>query len=72
MSTDYLVRATALEGRVRAFALEGTAVVDELRDRHGLYPVPTAAVGRAAMGALLLAAWRRTPGHTRRASAPES
>ncbi|MEX2582754.1 MAG: Hsp33 family molecular chaperone HslO [Gemmatimonadota bacterium] len=56
MSTDYLVRATALEGRVRAFALDATAVVGELRERHDMFPVPTAAVGRAAMGALLLAA----------------
>jgi molecular chaperone Hsp33 len=56
MSTDYLVRATALDGRVRAFALDATGVVAEIQRRHGMYPVPTAAVGRTAMGALLLAA----------------
>src|SRR5690606_3399103 len=56
MHSDYLVRATALDAKVRAFALDATGVVAELQRRHQLYPVPTAAVGRAAMGALLLAA----------------
>lgn len=56
MESNYLVRATALDARVRAFALDATGVVAELRRRHDLFPVPTAAVGRTAMGALLLAA----------------
>lgn len=53
---DYLVRATAKGGRVRAFALTATGVVAELQQRHQMHPGPTAAVGRTAMGALLLAA----------------
>lgn len=53
---DYLVRATALGERVRAFALNATGVVDELQRRHGTYPAVTAALGRTAMGALLLSA----------------
>ncbi len=53
---DHLVRATAMGGRVRAFALTATGVVAELQRRHAMNPVPTAAVGRTAMGALLLAA----------------
>jgi molecular chaperone Hsp33 len=56
MASDYMVRATALNGRVRAFALNATGVVEELRRRHDTYPAPTAALGRAAMGALLLSA----------------
>lgn len=56
MDHNYLVRATALDDCVRAFALDATGVVSELQSRHQMYPVPTAAVGRAAMGALLLAA----------------
>jgi molecular chaperone Hsp33 len=56
MTTDHLVRATALDGRVRAFALHATGVVDELRRRHDTYPAVTAALGRTAMGALLLGA----------------
>jgi molecular chaperone Hsp33 len=53
---SYMVRATALGGRVRAFALHATDVVAELQRRHGTYPVVSAALGRTAMGALLLGA----------------
>lgn len=56
MGQDYLVRATALNERVRAFALNATGVVAELRARHDTSPVVTAALGRTAMGALLIAA----------------
>jgi molecular chaperone Hsp33 len=54
--TDYLVRATALDERVRAFALNATGVVGELQRRHDTHPAVTAALGRTAMGALLLSA----------------
>ena len=54
--SDYLVRATALDERVRAFALNATGVVSELRRRHDTYPAVTAALGRTAMGALVMAA----------------
>jgi molecular chaperone Hsp33 len=53
---DHLVRATALDGKVRAFSLRATDLVDELRSRHDTGPEVTAALGRTAMGALLLAA----------------
>ena len=53
---DYLVRATALGDRVRAFALNATGVVAELQRRHDTFPAVSAAVGRTAMGALLLSA----------------
>jgi molecular chaperone Hsp33 len=53
---DYLVRATAKGGRVRAFGVTATGVVAEMQRRHRMHPGPTAAVGRTAMGALLLAA----------------
>lgn len=53
---DYLVRATALDERVRAFALNATGVVSELQRRHDTPPAVTAALGRTAMGALLLSA----------------
>jgi molecular chaperone Hsp33 len=56
MSGDYLVRATALDGKVRAFALRATGLVEELRDRHDTSPAVTAALGRTAMGSLLMAA----------------
>lgn len=56
MKRDYMVRATALGGKVRAFSMSGTDLVEELRRRHDTYPAVTAAIGRTAMGALLLAA----------------
>jgi molecular chaperone Hsp33 len=56
MTGDHLVRATALDGKVRAFSIRATDLVEELRRRHDTYPAPTAALGRTAMGALLLAA----------------
>jgi molecular chaperone Hsp33 len=55
-AADYLVRATALEGRVRAFALHATDLVGEMQRRHVTYPAVSAALGRTAMGALLLGA----------------
>lgn len=53
---DHLVRATAMDGRVRAFALSATRVVGDLQRRHDTYPAVSAALGRTAMGALLLGA----------------
>ena len=35
---NYLVRATALDERVRAFALNATEVVSELQRRHDTFP----------------------------------
>jgi molecular chaperone Hsp33 len=53
---DHLVRATALDGRVRAFALDATGVVRTLQEKQRAFPTVTAALGRTAMGALLLGA----------------
>lgn len=53
---DYMVRATALDGLVRAFAIDSTATVGELRRRHGTDPAVTAALGRLATGTLLFGA----------------
>jgi molecular chaperone Hsp33 len=53
---DYMVRATALDGLVRAFAIDSTATVGELRRRHITDPAVTAALGRLATGTLLLGA----------------
>lgn len=55
---DYLVRGTAWDGQLRVFAVQTTALVEELRRRHGTLPTATAALGRTAtagamMGAML-------------------
>ena len=56
LKNDYMVRATAHEGLVRAFAIDSTATVAELRRRHDTDPAVTAALGRLATGALLFGA----------------
>ncbi len=43
---DYIVRATAGNGQVRAFAATTRDLVEEARQRHNTSPVATAALGR--------------------------
>jgi len=62
--SDYLVRATALDGRVRAFAVDSTGVTAELSGRHGTEPAVTAALGRLATGALMFSAMLKKSQHT--------
>ncbi len=55
---DYLVRALAADGQVRAFAAATTELVEEARRRHNTFPTATAALGRtltasAMMGMML-------------------
>ena len=52
--TDYLIRATAADAQVRAFAVTSRDLVEEARDRHDLSPVVTAALGRLMTGACLM------------------
>jgi molecular chaperone Hsp33 len=63
MSSDYLVRATAYDGLVRAFAIDATRVVEELKRRHDTIPVVTAAIGRLSTGALLFGAMLKESDH---------
>ncbi len=53
---DYCVRAVAYGGKVRAFAVHTTGIVEELRRRHGTWPTATAALGRAVSAALMMGA----------------
>lgn len=53
---DYMVRATAMDGLVRAFAINSTHTVAELASRHGTDPAVTAALGRLATGTVLFGA----------------
>ena len=55
---DYIVRGTAADGMIRAFAATTRLTVQEARDRHQTSPVVTAALGRlltcgAMMGSML-------------------
>ncbi len=56
--SDYIVRATAADGQVRAFAATTRDLVEEARRRHNTSPIATAALGRlltagAMMGSML-------------------
>lgn len=55
---DYIVRATAANAQIRAFAMTSRALVEQARSIHNLSPVITAALGRlltagAMMGSML-------------------
>lgn len=53
---DRILRGTALNGKVRAFAVRTTDLVEELRQRHDTYPVVTAALGRTVSAAAMMGA----------------
>jgi molecular chaperone Hsp33 len=54
MKKDELIRATAMDGQVRAFAARTTGIVEEIFQRHGTTPVVTAATGRAATAGIMM------------------
>ena len=43
---DYIIRATAASGKIRAFAAATGELVEEARKAHNTSPVATAALGR--------------------------
>ncbi|HEX3370455.1 MAG TPA: Hsp33 family molecular chaperone HslO, partial [Candidatus Cybelea sp.] len=53
---DRILAASALDAGIAITAAITTGLVGEIRDRHDLWPTATAAVGRLATGAALLAA----------------
>lgn len=55
MNSDVLLRATARDGRIRIFTCVTTELVTELQRRHDTWPVPTAALGRTASIAGMMA-----------------
>jgi len=53
---DYLVRATAAKGMIRAFAATTRDTVETAREKHNTSPVATAALGRLMTAALMMGA----------------
>ena len=51
---DYIVRATAADGQIRAFAITSKHLVEEARRAHDTSPVITAALGRLLSGAAMM------------------
>ena len=55
MAENYVIRATAAEGQIRAFACTTAGVCEEQRRIHNTFPICTAAVGRLMSAALMMA-----------------
>lgn len=53
---DYVIRGTAADGQVLAFACDITKTVEEARVRHSLSKTATAALGRAMAGIAMMTA----------------
>ncbi|MCR5418940.1 MAG: Hsp33 family molecular chaperone HslO [Lachnospiraceae bacterium] len=51
---DYMLRATAADGQLRAFVLRSSQLVEKARQAHGLSPVATAALGRLLSGGVMM------------------
>ncbi|WP_035767152.1 Hsp33 family molecular chaperone HslO [Butyrivibrio sp. NC2002] len=51
---DYMVRATAADAQIRAFAVNSTNLTEEARKIHSLSPICAAALGRLMSGALMM------------------
>ena len=54
--SDYLVKALAYEGFVRAYAVNATKTIAEAQRRHDTWNTSSAALGRTMIGALMLGA----------------
>ena len=54
--SDYIVRATAANNQIRAFAITSKDLVEEARKRHNTSPVITAGLGRLLSGAAMMGA----------------
>lgn len=52
---DYLVKALAYEGQIRAYALNATQTVGEAQRRHDTWSASSAALGRTMIGSILVA-----------------
>ena len=52
--SDYIVRATAADGQIRAFAANTKDVVETARKAHNTSPVATAALGRLLTGGAMM------------------
>ncbi|MBM7588208.1 molecular chaperone Hsp33 [Bacillus pakistanensis] len=54
--SDYLVKALAYDGQVRAYAVRSTETVSEAQRRHYTWPTASAALGRAMSAGVMMGA----------------
>lgn len=52
--SDYIARATAANGQIRAFAITSRELVETARTHHNTSPIMTAALGRLLSGAVMM------------------
>ncbi|WP_251387862.1 Hsp33 family molecular chaperone HslO [Mediterraneibacter agrestimuris] len=58
---DYIVRATAANAQIRAFAAATTELTEQARVHHGTSPVATAALGRLLTGGVMMGSMMKNP-----------
>lgn len=58
---DYIVRATAANAQIRAFAATTAGLVEEARQHHDMSPVATAALGRLLTGGVMMGSMMKNP-----------
>jgi len=58
---DYIVRATAANAQIRAFAIRSTNMVETARQLHHTSPVATAALGRLLSGVAMMGSMMKNP-----------
>lgn len=58
---DYIVRATAADAQIRAFAAVTTNLAEEARTRHQTSPVAMAALGRLLAGGVMMGSMMKNP-----------
>ncbi len=53
---DYLVKALAFDGTIRAYAVRSTETIGEVQRRHHIWPTTTAALGRTMTAGVMMGA----------------
>lgn len=53
---DYLVKALAFNGTIRAYAVRSTDTISEVQKRHDIWPTASAALGRSMSAAVMMGA----------------
>ena len=53
---DYLVKALAYDGKVRAYAANTTDTINEAQRRHHTWPTASAAIGRTMTATVMMGA----------------
>ncbi|MCR4963478.1 MAG: Hsp33 family molecular chaperone HslO [Firmicutes bacterium] len=58
--SDYLIKAMAAGGQIRAYAATTAAIVEEARQRHNTSPIASAALGRLLTAGAMMGAMMKT------------